>query len=201
MVPRAQGRRFRRFFLPEPRSARCAPLQIVSDKPERRMACERRQSSVAVGTEGRRASQEGKRLEGDIVRPYPRRAAALDWPELRPHRPGGPGCHQGTSSASRAGLVVIGGGASPREETPSARVNEAPGGHQVTTVAVALWPIHGNAYAITLDEEVIVIRSRAPARDAARELQRRGFSGPFETIDCQTGQTRMRFPDIARAAR
>ena len=87
------------------------------------------------------------------------------------------------------------------QKTPSARVNEASEGHQITTVAVALWPIHGNAYAITLGDEVIVPRSRAPERDAARELQRLGFSGPFETIDCQTGQTRMRFPDIARAAR
>ena len=86
------------------------------------------------------------------------------------------------------------------QKTPSARVNGASEGHQITTLAVALWPIHGNAYAITLGEEVIVARSRAPVRDAARELLRRGFSGPFETIDCQTGQTRMRFPDIARAA-
>ena len=180
-----------------------APLQIVSDQPERHMACERRQSPVAVGTEGQRATQEGKRLEGGIVRPYSRRAASLHRPELRAHRPGvldairALPAHHAPGSLSSLEYPTHHQG----QKTPSARVNGASEGHQITTLAVALWPIHGNAYAITLGEEVIVARSRAPVRDAARELLRRGFSGPFETIDCQTGQTRMRFPDIARAAR
>lgn len=89
----------------------------------------------------------------------------------------------------------------PPQLSPSAPVNGAPKGIQNGSLAVALWPLHGGAYAVTLGEEIIVARSRAPERDAARALLLRGFTGPFETTDCQTGRTRMRFPDIARAAR
>jgi hypothetical protein len=100
------------------------------------------------------------------------------------------------------GVLLSAGHPSPTQPkfSTSARVYEASVWAKREVLAVALWPLYGGSYAVTLGNEVIVSRSRSPERDAARALLKRGFTGKFETIDCQTGQTRMRFSDIERTA-
>jgi hypothetical protein len=57
----------------------------------------------------------------------------------------------------------------------------------------------GLLYEARLDGEVIVTSSICPGYDAARVLQARGLSGPFQTVG-STGRLRMTFPSIEKAA-
>jgi len=98
------------------------------------------------------------------------------------------------------GLSVGGTPPSPLDRNGPVAACQGPANAFPTAgVAVVLWPLDGGIYDVTLDGKKIVIGSPNPARDAAAALQQRGFTGPFETLDSQTGRVRMRFSDIAPA--
>lgn len=54
---------------------------------------------------------------------------------------------------------------------------------------------------VTFGAQVIVESSLDPEHDAARALLGMGFSGPFETLDPETGRVRMMFGSIAETAK